>query len=402
MCCHNKSVNLQQIWLSQTLVVALPSAAVQLTSSLAGLGILAFVILVHEAGHYFASRLQGIRVKSFSIGFGPAFFSFRPKNSETEFSLRVIPLGGFVSFPEETVKDEETGELKKLSDPDLLSNRPISQRALVISAGVLANIFFAWVSLFASVSIFGLPQAEFSPGAVVVNIRNTSGPASQAGLQPNDIIVRVDEELIPASSSAAKVLADDIRSSQGRVLNMEIERKQERHWIQIKPYCCNEKGEATLGGVELIPNMQVVRKPTKDWIENFQVANSEFYRFTCQIVSGLYRLFTNFRQSSSGLAGPIGVVSMGAELARNDASSLFSFAAVLSINLALINSLPIPALDGGQMMFLLVEALRGVPISWKTQEAANRAALFLFFVASGLLLIGDLQRLNWLSFLFPS
>jgi len=391
----------QSLYLAQSLVAFTPSASlIQFTSVLGGLAVLALVIIVHEAGHFLAARLQGIRVKNFSIGFGPSFLSYKPENSETEFSLRLIPLGGFVSFPEETVKDESTGETQRLSDPNLLSNRPVGQRAIVVSAGVVANIFFAWISLFTSISLFGVAEPSFSPGALVVNIRNLDGPASQAGLQPNDIIVELQGEAIPASGMSAKQVADDIRSSGGKVLQVTVKRGDEYRHIQVKPECCNSKGEATLGGVELIPNMKIVRqRPSSIW-NSVQFTNSEFTRFTSQVVGGLYRLITNFRQSSNGLAGPIGVVSMGAELARNDAASLFSFAAAISINLALINALPIPALDGGQMIFLLWEAIRGVPVSLRVQDAVNRTALFLFLVASGFLVLGDLDRLHILPGLF--
>ncbi|GJQ12359.1 hypothetical protein GpartN1_g4150.t1 [Galdieria partita] len=399
--CLFSTNDIQPTYLALSLLAYTPSASlVQFTSSLSGLAVLALVIIVHEAGHFFAARLQGIRVKNFSIGFGPSFLSYKPKNSETEFSLRMIPLGGFVSFPEETTKDESTGETKKLSDPNLLSNRPVGQRAIVISAGVVANIFFAWISLFSSISLFGMAEPSFSPGAVIMNIQNLNGPASQAGLQQNDVIVELQGEPIPASGMSAKILADNIRSSGGKVLKVTIKRGEEYRSIELKPECCNKNGEATLGGVELIPNMKIIRqRPTNVW-SSIELTNSEFTRFSSQVFGGLYRLITNFRQSSNGLAGPIGVVSMGAELAKNDAASLFSFAAAISINLALINSLPIPALDGGQMIFLLWEAIRGVPLSMKVQDAVNRTALFLFLVASGFLLIGDLDRLHILPSIF--
>lgn len=387
--------------LAPLLLTYAPSATLlQFASGLSGLAVLALVIIVHEAGHFLAARVQGIRVKNFSIGFGPCIVSYKPKNSETEFSLRAIPLGGFVSFPEETTKDESTGETQKLTDPNLLSNRPVGQRAIVISAGVVANIFFAWISLFSSINLFGIAEPSFSPGAMVMNIQNLDGPASQAGLRPNDIIVELQGEPIPASGTSAKMLADKIRSSGGKVLQITIQRENEYRSIELKPECCNKNGEATLGGVQLIPNMKIVRQhPTSVW-NSIQLTNSEFARFAGQVSGGLYRLITDFQQSSNGLAGPIGVVSMGAELAKNDAASLFVFAAAISINLALINSLPLPALDGGQMVFLLWEAIRGVPLSLKVQDAVNRTALLLFLVASGFLLLGDLDRLHILPSIF--
>ena len=126
--------------------------------------VLGLLIFFHEAGHFLAATLQGIRVNGFSIGFGPALIQKKIKG--VNFSIRALPLGGFVSFPD----DEKQLEIPK-DDPDLLSNRPISQRALVISAGVLANLLLAWLVLLGQATFIGLPSQP-DPGVLVISVQN--------------------------------------------------------------------------------------------------------------------------------------------------------------------------------------------------------------------------------------
>ncbi|KAK1863193.1 hypothetical protein I4F81_005754 [Pyropia yezoensis] len=272
----------------------------------------------------FAPPLGGIRVKNFSIGFGPALLSFTPPGSETEFTLRALPLGGYVAFPDATVVDEETGEETESTDTDLLQNRPLLDRALVLSAGVAANIVLAYAAVLLSVTTAGVPVFDLHPG--------------------------------------------------------------------VQPSCCAPDGTAAMG-VQLSPNASVsrVRPPAS---RTLGVANAEFGRLVNQTVSGLTAIFGNFKQASGNLSGPIGVVSIGAQLARDDSVALLTFAAVISLNLAVMNSLPLPALDGGQLAFLVVEAVRGKAVSTKVQERVNQTALLMFVALSGALFLGDLEKLN--------
>lgn len=197
---------------------------VQAGSTMAGLAVLALTILVHETGHYLAARSRGIRVQNFSIGFGPKLIGFKPRGSETEFTLRAIPLGGYVSFPNPTKVDEETGEEIELKDPDLLPNRPVADRALVISAGVIANVILAWSSLFFSVTAFGLPSVQFQPGVLVSQLVDEAGNGAKAGIQKGDIILAIDGDKVSADGKAAANVAHTIRSSKGRTLRFELQR----------------------------------------------------------------------------------------------------------------------------------------------------------------------------------
>lgn len=379
---------------SQTLTptATLLASISSIASTGAGIFLLGFIIFVHESGHFLAARLQNIRVKNFSIGFGPKVVNYTPKNSETEFTVRLLPLGGYVAFPEHTTVTE-SGETKTDDDPDLLQNRPILDRAAVISAGVVANLILAWASIFASVSSVGLPTYVFRPGVTIAQVVDPSGAAAKAGIIEGDVILSVNGNSTPQSLDSASAVAEQIRTSKGKPLTFRIQRGDTVFPLQVRPSCCSPDGSSAMG-VQLIPNASVSRIRPKNTLGAFQTTNSEFSRLSQQTWLGLTSIFANFQSSTKQLSGPIGVVSMGADLARNDAAALLTFCAVISINLALINSLPLPALDGGQMTFLIIEALRGTPVSLRVQDAINRTALLLFLAFSGVLFFGDLEKLN--------
>lgn len=376
-----------------TPTASLLASLTSVASTGAGLFILGFIVFVHESGHFLAARLQGIRVKTFSIGFGPTLWRVLPQGSETEFTIRLLPLGGYVSFPEHIRVDEENGEEIVDKDKNLLQNRPLLDRAIVISAGVIANVILAWTAIFSSVTALGLPTYTVYPGAVVASLVDSKGPAARAGLQPKDVILSLNDRAVSASLESAGKLAENIRGSNGNPLSFVVRRGADTLDIKVQPRCCLPDGSSSVG-VQLVPNATVARSRPQSVPQSVSMTNSEFMRLFRQTWRGLSSLFLNFRATSQNLSGPIGVVSIGADLARNDTAALLTFCAVISINLALINSLPLPALDGGQMTFLIIEALRGAPVSLKVQDTVNRTALVILLAFSGVLFFGDLERLN--------
>ncbi len=364
-----------------------------LASTGVGILVLGFIVFVHETGHFLAARWQNIRVENFSIGFGPTLAEWTSPDGIL-FSLRALPLGGYVSFPERTTIDEETEEEIVDDSPDLLQNRPIYQRAIVISAGVIANVLLAWASIFTSVSTVGIPKYDFSPGVLISDVKEGAG--QQAGLRKGDIILKVDDETIPSSLDNAGQVAEKIRTSKGEVMNFLLLRDDHPMLFQVKAKCCSPDGGSALG-VSLVPNVNIMRARPPSVLASMKATNDEVVRLTVQTVAGLKALVSNFSATSKQLSGPVGVISLGADLARNDAASLLTFCAVISLNLAVINILPIPALDGGQLTFLLVEWLRGSPLSLKLQNTVNTTALLLFIALSGVLFLGDLEKLQVLS-----
>lgn len=364
-------------------------------SVLAAIAVLGILIVVHELGHFMAARLQHIHVNRFSIGFGPILWKYQ--GSETEYALRGFPLGGFVGFPDE----DPDSEIPK-DDPDLLSNRPILDRAIVISAGVIANLIFAYFLLVVQVGMLGIPDFNYQPGVQVPSVvTDVNSAAAKAGIKDNDLIISVEGNQLEASQESITHLIEVIQSHPNQPLAMEIQRGEEIIPVEVTP----EPGEDGKGriGVQLSPNGEIVRYRADGVIDAFVKGASEFQRIFNLTLSGFSQLINNFGETAQQLSGPVAIVAIGANIARSDAANLFQFAALISINLAIINILPLPALDGGQLAFLLIEALRGKPLPERVQESVMQTGLMLLLGLGIFLIIRDtanLTDLTWVRSLF--
>ncbi|MGL5877052.1 MAG: RIP metalloprotease RseP [Xenococcaceae cyanobacterium] len=353
-------------------------------SVLAAIAVLAVLILVHELGHFIAARAQGIHVNRFSIGFGPALLKYQGK--DTEYAIRAIPLGGYVGFPDDDPDSEIPPE-----DPNLLRNRPILDRAIVISAGVIANLIFAYFLLVAQTAIVGDRDFNYQPGVIVPQVVENTSVAALAGLKAGDIVLAIDSEQLPASSEAINILRDKIKTSPDRPLELSIKRGKDTIDLSITPEKDLEgKGKI---GVMLSPNGKAIRRPLDNFGQAFTIAANEFQRITQLTVQGFGQLIGNFNETAKQVAGPVAIVAVGAELARNDLSNLFRFGALISINLAIINILPLPALDGGQLAFLAFEGILGKPLPNKIQEGIMQTGLVLLLGLGVFLIIRDTANL---------
>ncbi|CDM94307.1 MAG: RIP metalloprotease RseP [Limnospira sp. PMC 1291.21] len=358
-------------------------------SVLAAIAVLGILIVVHELGHFMAARLQHIHVNRFSIGFGPVLWKYQ--GPETEYALRGFPLGGFVGFPDE----DPDSEIPK-DDPNLLSNRPILDRAIVISAGVIANLIFAYLLLVVQVGMIGVPDFDYQPGVRVPSVASdVSSAAAKAGIEDNDLIISVNGEELGAESKSITRLIEVIQSNPNQPLKMEVQRGDRIIPVEVTP----EPGSDGKGriGVQLSPNGQIVRYQADGIIDAFVKGAEEFQRIFNLTLAGFSQLINNFRETAPQLSGPVAIVAIGANIARSDASNLFQFAALISINLAIINILPLPALDGGQLAFLLIEALRGKPLPQRVQESVMQTGLMLLLGLGIFLIIRDTANLTDLS-----
>ncbi|MEO0868260.1 MAG: site-2 protease family protein, partial [Cyanobacteria bacterium J06642_11] len=194
-------------------------------SVLAVISVIALLIFVHELGHFLAARLQGIHVNRFSIGFGPILWKYQ--GSTTEYALRALPLGGFVGFPMEDDDDSDVSFAP--DDPDLLQNRPVMDRAIVMSAGVIANLLFAYLVFVIQFTTVGVPK-DFvpEPGVLIPQVMSSTSPAAQAGIRAGDIILSVDERPLNEGKENVDLLIDAIRQSPNEPVDLLVQRgKQE-------------------------------------------------------------------------------------------------------------------------------------------------------------------------------
>ncbi|RPH91611.1 MAG: RIP metalloprotease RseP [Chroococcales cyanobacterium metabat2.561] len=354
-------------------------------SVLIAIGVLALLIVVHELGHFAAARWQSIHVNRFSIGFGPALAKYQGK--ETEYALRAIPLGGYVGFPD----DDPDSQIPN-NDPDLLRNRPVFDRAIVISAGVIANLIFDYFLLVTQVATVGFPQINYQEGVIIPEVfTSENSVAKQAGIQAGDIVLAINDQPLGASQNALIDFRDIIQSSPNQPLKLTIKRPTETLDLTVTPELGSD-GQGKIG-VRLAPNGEETRLKADSFSQAFSLGAGEFQRLTLLTVQGFGQLVSNFKDSVQQVAGPVKIVEYGAAIARNDAGNLFQFAALISINLAVINILPLPALDGGQLVFLLIEALVGKPLPTKLQDNIMQTGLVLLLGLGVFLIVRDTANL---------
>ena len=328
-------------------------------SVLAALSVLVILIFVHELGHFSAARLQGIHVTRFSIGFGPVLARYEGK--QTEYTLCAIPLLGFVSFPDDDPESDIAPD-----DPDLLRNRPIFDRAIVVSAGVIANLIFAYFLLVGQTATVGIQDLQ--PGLMIPQVDENSA-AMVAGMESGDIVISVDNQSLGNFPEATTVFIDKVKNAAEQPLKLQVKREEQILNLTVIPQS-NEQGEGKIG-VGLLPNVQLNR--SQNLLQALGYGAEAYQNVTVLTLEGLWQINRNFQE----IAGPVKIVEYGASIAQNNLGNLFQFGALISINFAVFNTLPLPALDGGQLVFLLIEGLFGKPLPLKLQEGIMQTSLVL-------------------------
>lgn len=301
--------------------------------------IIAVLILVHEWGHFITARRIGIPVHEFSLGFGYRLFSI--KKNGVEYSIRLIPLGGYVKMA-----GEEPGDME---NPDGFNNRTPLEKIRVAFAGPFMN-FVAALFIFVYVySFIGIPRVSDEPvlGKVIAG-----KPANVAGLQANDKILTVDGETVGTWKEFTEILAS---SSEGETLTMKVERNDNIIFIDVTPRISSTTGVPAIGVLEKIDYER------QDLLTSIKIGFQRTYELTVLLLSGL-GLLVSGGASVSDLAGPVGITRLVGEAAQIGSVFLLFFTAFLSINLGILNLLPIPALDGSRIVFAIIEAIRKKPI----------------------------------------
>ncbi len=361
-------------------------------SVLLAIAVLALLIVVHELGHFIAARAQGIHVTRFSIGFGPVLWKYQ--GPQTEYSLRAFPLGGYVAFP-----DDDLDEAVLPNDPNLLKNRPILDRAIVISAGVIANLIFAYILILIQLGWVGIPELKPAPGILIVQVApDTSSVAAQAGIKSGDVILSIDGKALDQEKTAVDIFQNEIKNRPNEPLKLEIKRDDQPLELTVTPKP-GADGVSRIG-VRLAPNGSEVRKRATSPGQLLGAAAQRFEQIVALTVQGFGQLIGNFKEAANQVSGPVAIVAIGADIARTDLSRLLQFGALISVNLAIINILPLPALDGGQLAFLLAEAVRGKPVPSAIQNGFMQTGLFLLLGLGMFLIVRDTANLSWVQNLF--
>ena len=345
--------------------------------------ILLLLVLVHEFGHFFSAKKFGIRVDEFGFGFPPKIFGI--KKGETEYSFNLLPIGGFVKIFGENPDEENTnGPDKERS----FINKPKWQQAIVLFAGVFMNFMLAWV-LFSFGFISGLPTSVASGAReyevtdvhlVVISVAPNS-PALQAGLQSGDKIISVNNGEAELNPINPETLKSFITSGGGKEIEIGYLRGENTRIVKVIPEIA-DSGEAMIG-----ISMDQIGIAKLSILQAFWEGMKLTLAMTKGTAVGLYTLIADSfsgQGSFTAVVGPVGMVGIVGDAYDLGISYLLSFAALISINLAIINLLPFPALDGGRLFFLLIEKIKGSRINPQVANIANMAGfaiLILLMVA---------------------
>ena len=372
-----------------------------LTTVIAVVVVLGGLIFFHELGHFAVSRGLGMGVSTFSLGFGPKILKYR--KGKTEYALSLVPLGGYVALVGESdPKDIPEGFTEKES----FALRPAWQRLLVVAAGPAANIILAWLLCWTLALGWGTPVLLPQVGGVVQN-----GPADKAGIQPGDTIVSING----AAVANWQAMADAITQSNGKTLAVTLSRPDMAPQAddQTRADEAAQPEQGMIISVELTPERStrktIFGEEESAWL--IGIRNSGAVRLvqhgfadaaiagagqTADMVSLTWQSFVKLAERVVPLdqvGGPIMIMQMVGKQAHEGLAGLLALAALISINLGILNLLPIPVLDGGQIVFCLWEIIFRRPLNARLQDYAMRAGIALLVALMLLATYNDLWRI---------
>jgi len=346
--------------------------------------VLGVLIFVHELGHFLVAKRTGVTVLRFSLGFGPKIFGIT--RGGTEYRLSLIPLGGYVKMLGEDVEEE----LPQADRAGAFSEQPVLKRLAIVFAGPLSNFISAILIFTFLFAVSGIHELAPEIGSV-----SSGSPAEQAGLQSGDTVLSINGQPIR--------VWEDIPEYIGRLglspLNMRIKRADSELNVMVTPR------------IDEIKNL--FGEPIKRPLIGIAPSDNTIVRRVNPLLAGYYALARTYDLSKlfftmvikliervvplNSLGGPIFIAQMAGKTAEKGILELLNFMALISVNLAVLNLLPIPILDGGHIFFFLIEALLGRPLSLKKIELAQKVGLVALLSLMVVVFYNDIMRLDWSS-----
>jgi regulator of sigma E protease len=351
-----------------------------------GTNIFAFIIVLgvliffHEFGHFLIARLFGVGVEKFSLGFGPRLIG--KKIGITDYRLSAIPLGGYVKM----VGEEPDAAVDPADISISFTHKHVAKRMLIVAAGPVFNILLAILIFFGIFWTSGKFIMKPSIGSV-----KAGSPAASAGLRDGDLITMINGTAIVSWDQ----MADIINGSEGKTLSLSIKRQDSILDFSIAPQKVptqNIFGEdiqryvigITASGDSYSKDLGFMESVGESMVQSYKVI---------ELMVVIIGKLIKGDISTDTLGGPIMIAQMAGDSAKAGVGSLIFFIALISINLAVINLLPIPVLDGGHLLFFLIEAIKGSPVSIKIREVAQQVGLFILILLMILVFYNDITRI---------
>ncbi|KKQ35532.1 MAG: hypothetical protein US51_C0003G0017 [Microgenomates group bacterium GW2011_GWA2_37_6] len=360
---------------------------------------LSVLVLIHELGHFLVAKKFGIKVEEFGFGFPPRVWG--KKIGETLYSINLLPIGGFVKLFGED--EAGSGRIKpsvvssQKSEVDEIHRaffaRPIWQRALVVIAGVVMNFLLAVLIITYLFTFEGVP----TPGnQIVISEVVKSSPADLSGLKKNDLVLKINN--IDIHNTNALIL--ETRKRLGEKINIQVRRGNEVKTIWVVPRKDYPKNQGPMG-IAISQNIEVRKYPFPQslYYGTYQALNDS-YLTVAGFKNVIIDIFTRFTVPA-GVAGPIGMAQLTGEFVKAGPLAVLSLMYVLSLSLAVLNILPIPALDGGRFFFILVEAVTRRKVNPRFEATAHAVGIALLLTFMALVSYKDIIRIISGQSIFP-
>ncbi|MFA4967883.1 MAG: RIP metalloprotease RseP [Candidatus Margulisiibacteriota bacterium] len=329
------------------------------------------VALVHEFGHYLVAKKSGIRVPECGIGFGPRLFSF--KKGETTYSLNLIPILAYVNVSGESEEDDPS-----CPEDQKFYSKPILNRFLLAFMGPFFNIVLAFLILVLVFTFAGVPKSVSS----VIDKVSPNSPAEKIGLKSGDMIISIDN--VPVVKMEASI--DYIHKHPDKLLTIKAARNGKEMIFKVTPKL-DPKLKVGLIGFSPKPVYLKV-----GFLSALYYACQQTLSMIALMFIILWKLFTG-GISLGELAGPVGIAQITGVYAQSGLLSLLSFVAFLNVNVGIINLLPLPALDGGRITFMLIELIRRKPVDIKTENKIHQWGLMALLALMAIITVNDVFRL---------
>ena len=339
--------------------------------------VLGVLVIVHEFGHFIAAKKLGVRVERFSFGFGPRLL--KKRKGDTEYTISAIPLGGYVKLAGDTL-DECKGR------PDEYFSRPAGARAAIVLCGPLLNyltgIIFLWAVFFV-----GSPEQTTMVGGLLDGFG-----AKDAGVQVGDRIVSIDDVRVRLFDELQQIVQ---RKKVSSIVKLEVMRNGRtiplEALIKEKPGADTKGRHAASGLLGVSPSKESVTI-RYGLFESFQLSVRKAWEYTAMTYMALGRIITGKLPVRDSITGPVGIFYLISKVATLGIMPLVHLAALLSISLAIFNLLPVPVLDGGHLLFLAVEKVRGKALGKKAEEVLSQVGLTLIIALALTATYNDIVR----------
>jgi len=340
--------------------------------------VLGVLIVIHEFGHFIAAKKIGVKVEQFSLGFGKKLLA--KKSGDTEYSISAIPLGGFVKLAGDNMQ-----EYKGAKD-EYFSKTP-GQRALIIFFGPFFNYILGFLC-FWLVFFFGYPTLTSRVGGLVDGFG-----AQAAGIHAGDRIVAIDGQKVIYWEELQKLIQDN--KDKGSIL-LEIERDNKKQAVKVdiqdKEFTDLLGKKKNLGLIGITPYYDEVVKIRHGILKSFMLSAEKTWDLTVLTYNGLWRMLTGQMSVRDSVTGPLGIFVVTAKVANQGIVAILNFMGLLSISLAIFNLLPLPILDGGHILFLFIEKIRGKALGAKAENIVARVGLSLIIGLAVFVTYNDIAR----------